>query len=104
RPEECFERTEKDLDFYVRTNFKLVYFHYYYEVSPKINKKYYLKKIKKNKYYLGKIRFKSCEAIDRNYLKSKVEKMFIYEVDDIKPANDDEKKQLIKLIEDSYRE
>ncbi|WP_298538952.1 hypothetical protein [uncultured Aquimarina sp.] len=88
---------KKDLKFYVNLNFQLVYFHYEYDTST-INEKYFLKKIKGNKYYLGKIKFSGFELIDNDYLKSEVLKIFVFEIERIEPTNQIEQKQMIKFI------
>jgi|SRR5690606_397907 hypothetical protein len=98
--QENFEVTEED---YKLLTFGLFYFHYFDNESfPQINKAFFLKKIKHNKYYVAKIRFKGIEQIDRDYLYSKIFKMFVCKIDDIKMVDDIERKQLIKLIEGAY--
>lgn len=99
--QESFEVIQEE---YERLTLKLFYFHYFDDNDsfPKINKAFFLKKIKRNKYYVAKIRFKACKKIDRNYLKSKIHKIFVYEIDDIKVVDDIERKKLIKFIEDAY--
>lgn len=99
--ENCIENTKKDINYYSDVNTRLVYFHYHKaENFPNINNEYFLKKIKKDKFYLARIKFKGCELIDKDYLKYKILKIFVFEIDEIKPVDREVQKNIIKLIKE----
>ena len=98
----CISNNENDLNYYSDINFKLAYFHYKDSNFVNIKKEYFLKKIKKNKFYLARIKFKGCKLIDKNYLKSKVLKIFVYSIDEIIPVKKEEKDLIVKFIKNAY--
>ncbi len=96
----CLKEGSKSIDVYNKINFKFGYFHYDGDNFEKIKKDFFLSKIKRNKFYLSKVSFKGCILIDKSYLKSKVEKMYIYDIQgDILPVfSKEEKKKMINFI------
>lgn len=97
--DDCIKDKQKDNLYYVDLNISLVLFHYTSDSEYTINKKFFLKRIKKNNFFVCKIKFQGCELIDRDYLKSKILKIFVYSIQEISVVDDDEKKEtIINLI------
>lgn len=95
---DCIENPQKDIDFYVDLNLNLILFHYTGDIEYIINKKFFLKKIKKNNFFVCKIKFQGCELIDRDYLKSKILKIFVYSIEEISVVGENEKESIINFI------
>ncbi|AWM14194.1 hypothetical protein DI487_10255 [Flavobacterium sediminis] len=94
---DCIENPQKDIYYYVDLNLDLVFFHYKRK-GYTINNDFFLKKIKKNNFFVCKIKFQGCELIDRDNLKSEILKIFVYSIQEISVVGDEEKESIIQFI------
>lgn len=95
---DCVDNKGKSDNYYLDINLKLIFFHYNRDTEYSVNQDFFLKKIKKNNFFVCKIKFKGCKLIDKDYIKSQVLKIFVYPIEEISVVGENEKESIINFI------